>query len=62
MLLYGIYAQQIPSDKYRRCGHVAPPSPCLFFLLLVAQFSLNAFALNISIDRPVCWLKIILVV
>lgn len=33
MLLYRTlaYAQQIPSDKYRKSGEVAPPPPCLFF-------------------------------
>lgn len=31
-------------------------------LLLVTQFSLNAFTLSNSIDRPVCWLQIIIIV
>ena len=62
MLLYEAYAQQITSDKYRKCGDVAPPSPCLFFLLPVTPFSLNAFTLSVSIDRPVCQLQVIIIV
>lgn len=31
-------------------------------LLLVTQFSLNTFTLSNSIDRPVCWLQIIIIV
>lgn len=51
MLLYRtlVYAQQIPSEKYRRSGDVAPPSPRLFSFFATCHS--NAFASSISIDR-----------
>lgn len=56
------YTQEIPSDMYRKCGDAAPPSPrCFFFLLLVTQFSLDAFTLSIGTDRPVCRLQITII-